>query len=64
VGDDGVREWEQRRLRQELLAPHVVGQLELGVLRSFGDHDSMPGAREHVHQAPHEVDVGRAEAAE
>ena len=41
VRDDDVGERQQSRLRDELVAPHVVGQLELGRLRALGDDEAV-----------------------
>ena len=63
VRDDDVGERQERRLRDELLAPHVLGELELGRLRPFRDDESVRRARQHVDEPLHQVDVRRAEAA-
>ncbi len=62
--DDRIGQWEKHRLRYELLAPHVVGELEIGRLWSLGDDEAVACAGEHVDEPLHEIDVGRAEAAE
>ena len=48
VRDHEVDERQDRRLRQELLAPHVLGELVLGVLRTLGDDEAVRRARQHV----------------
>ena len=64
VRDDHVDLRQDRRLRQELLAEHVVGQREQLVLRSLADDHAVVGLAEDVDQALHQLDVGRAERAE
>ena len=41
VGDDDVGERQESRLRDELVAPHVVRELELGRLRALGDDEAV-----------------------
>src|SRR5438552_2444963 len=62
--DHEIDEREDGRLWEVLLAPHVVRELELGVLGALRDDEPMARLRERVHEAPHEIDVGRAEAPE
>ena len=64
VGDDEVDERQQRGLREELGAPHVRREVVLLVLRSLGDDESVRRAGEHLDQATHQLDVGRAQAPE
>jgi len=64
VRDDDVDLRQDRGLRQELFAEHVVGQCEQLVLWPFADDDAVVGRAQHVDQALHQLDVGRAERAE
>jgi hypothetical protein len=64
VGDHEVDVWEYRRLRQELGADHVVGELEELVLRPLRHDHAMRTAREGRHERPHQLEIGRAEAAQ
>ena len=64
VRDDEVDLRQDRRLGEELLAPHVVRELELGVLRALRHDEPVRRVREHLDEAAHQLDVGRAEAAE
>ena len=64
VGDDQVDQRQHRGLGDELLAPHVGGQLVLVVLGTLRDDVAVRGAAEHVDQPPHQVDVGRTERPE
>ena len=64
VRDDHVDLRQDRRLRQELLAEHVVGERQQFVLRPLADDHAVVGGAQDVDQALHQLDVGRSERAE
>ena len=64
VRDHEVGVGEDRRLREELRAAHVVRELVLIVLRPFRDDEALRAVGKRRDEPSHQVDVGRAEAAE
>ena len=64
VRDDEIDLRQDRRLREELRAPHVVGELEQLVLRPLGHDEPVRTVREDRDQALHQLEVGGGEAAE
>ena len=61
VSDDRVDLRDDRGLRQELCADHVVGELVEVGLRPLAHDEAVRCATEHIHEPLHEVDVGAAE---
>jgi len=62
MGDDQIHPWQDRRLRQELGAPHVVGQSDEFMLWPFADNHSMPAPGQHLGEVIHQLDIRRSQA--